>query len=156
MAHPLLLLHPGLDRPPTAKEIGAEIRKMYGSRGVFASTRREGYFASFVASLCDQDDQYAANIFDGAQGEREWAERDQTLTGFSFSAREPEAHEIALASAKRGQVESLRLTVWFDAGSWPYYIPRYRFFRRSPRLGPRYRPTAPEVSIEDLRSLLCV
>jgi hypothetical protein len=154
MEMPELLLNPGLDRPPTPKEIAQELRNLYRDRGVLADTRRDDMYVTFVVVLCDPDDQYAANLFDGEQAEREWWQRDHVLTGLGMSIFQPEAQQEALAGAKRAQLEKLRLCLWFDKGVWPDFIPRYRIFRRAPRLAPHYRPAGPELSPAELRILL--
>jgi hypothetical protein len=149
-----LLRNPGRDRPPTPKEVANDLRKLYGTRGVFAGTKREGLFCTFIVALCDQDDTFAANYLDGEQAEREWWQRDHVLTGFGLSAQEPESHWQALACARRGELEHYALCVWFDRGSWPDFQKRYRIFRRAPRLAPRYRPAGPELSIREITHLL--
>lgn len=149
-----LMLHRVRDRPPTAAEVARDLHRLYPERGgVLAGAQRDGVFCAFVVALCDPDDQYAPNIFDGAQAEREWHQRDHILTGFGLSQLEPDSHWEALASAKRGKLEQYRLCVWYDRGSWPLFKQRYRIFRRAPRFPPHYRPAGIELSAEELRSI---
>jgi hypothetical protein len=142
------------DRPLSSKEIAQELCRLHGGRGVLADTTRDRMACTFIVALCDQDDQLAANIFDGEVAEREWHQRDHVLTGFSMRPTLNESHAQALACARRGKLERYGLTVWFDRGDFPDFVPRYRIFRRARRRPPHYRPQGPELTRDELAQLL--
>jgi hypothetical protein len=161
-----LLILPGgrnRDRPPTAKEVSDDLRRMFGNRGVFETVFRHfddarpgGLFWTFVAALCDPDDQYCPSFADPAQlAERTWTQRDHVLTGLGIGPDEPSSHKDALACAHRGNFGLLNLTVWFDRGSWPRFIPKYCFFRRAPRIVDQaFRPASKEIPNHELLELI--
>ena len=152
-----LLLNRTRDRPPTPAEVRDDIRALgYANGGNFADAfnRDLGLWMAFVVAFCDRDDSYAANRFSGKQAGLEWWQRDHVLTGLGYSELEPDCHWEALACAKRGALEVVRLCVWFDRGSPPRLLPQFKFFRRAPRDPVTYRPQGPELFVRDVRDLL--
>jgi hypothetical protein len=80
--------------------------------------------------------------------ELEWWQQDHLLTGFGCSANMAEAVDQAMASARRGKLERVGLTLWRDRVAGVL-----RLFRRSTR-GENYRPTGDELTREAFEALL--
>lgn len=130
---------------------------MYGTMGVFECAAGAGHlYWAFIAGLCDPGDEFCANFAEPDRpAQRTWWQRDHKLTGLGIARTEAESHWDALRCAQRGRLEHLEMTVWFDRGSHPTYVPQYRFFRRGPRHAEvAFRPATPEITREQLIELL--
>jgi len=152
-----LLLNRTRDRPPTAAEVQADIRRLgYVHGGALAGSfnRDVWLWLCFVVAFCESGDEFAANRFSGRQAALEWWQRDHVLTGLAFDRSEPDTHWEALACAKRRKLEQLQICIWFDRGSLPKLVPHYEFFRRAPRDPETFRPRGEPIEVRQLRRIL--
>ena len=133
------------DRPSTLEEIGDEMARRWGSGKPRMEIIRPGglprqTLALLVITSTESD--RAEKRFSRESATLEWWQIDNHLLGMALAATPSEAAEQALASACRGKIAGLDLTVWFDRG-----LRKFRFFRRSVRDNDTYRPTGRELTL---------
>jgi hypothetical protein len=148
-----ILSQMGLDRFQASDEIVTELRKLYGGRGRLEVTRRSSRFgqvyAAWVVAKVEEGPIVIDHPLDHSEhAELEWWQQDHLLTGFGCSASMAEAVDQAMASARRGKLELVGLTLWRDRVAGVL-----RLFRRSPR-GENYQPTGDELTREAFENLL--
>ena len=153
-----LLLNRTRDRPPTAEEVARDLFALgyTNAGGALGGHTRNGTFYAYVVAFCDADGLYSANALHGGQSEREWHQRDHVLTGFGMGQLEPESYWEALACAKRKELERRDLCLWMDRGQPPRFDTRFRYFKRSRRIWPTFRPTGRELSPSEFLSLVAM